>query len=303
MEASVAFSSTPSAPIRWNPRKFLGAIYDVGMHDGTDTIFYLHQGYAVLAIEADPVLAARAAERFAPAVQSGQLHVLNVGIARHTGSATFWICEDNSVWNSFDETIASRNGSRHHPVTIETRRFEDILGTFGVPTYLKIDIEGFDALCVEDLDRQALPRFISVESECVGDGVTLTASEATAMLTRLRDAGYTRFQLISQEDFRTATYPDRWRVARRLVDSAAFGKLRVLRLAPIAERFSHRERMRARHRYEFPCGGTGPWGPGLLGRWVDYETARSTYLGLRDEYFRNAEAKSYSFWYDWHATY
>jgi FkbM family methyltransferase len=274
------------------------------MHDGTDTAFYLHQGYAVLAIEADPVLALRAADRFADAVRSGQLQILNVGIARQTGAATFWICEDNSVWNSFDEAIASRNSSRHHPVEIETRQFADILATFGVPEYLKIDIEGFDWLCVADLDRRALPKYISVESECVADGATLTDVEATSMLTRLRDAGYTRFQLVSQDDFRSVVYPDRWRHVRRLVDSAAYGRLRVLRLAPIAKPFSHRGRMLARHgSYEFACGGTGPWGPGLLGRWMDYDTARTTYLGLRAEYFKDPEAKTYAFWYDWHATY
>jgi FkbM family methyltransferase len=302
MTADAALSPR-ALPAAWHPRKFCGVIYDIGMHDGTDTAFYLHQGYAVVAVEADPVLAANGVDRFAAAVDAGQLNVLNVGIAPQTGSATFWICEDNSVWNSFDETVASRNHSRHRPVTIETRRFADILEQYGVPTYLKIDIEGFDAVCVADLDRRALPRFISVESECVGDGISLGAAEATAMLTRLHDAGYTRFQLVSQDDFRTATYPDRWRTVRRLVDSAAFGRLRFLQLAPIVKRFSHQERLRARHQYEFRCGGTGPWGPGLPGTWIDYDTARDTYLGLREQYFKDPAAKSYSFWYDWHATY
>jgi hypothetical protein len=118
----------------------------------------------------------------------------------------------------------------------------------------------------------------------------------------LRDAGYTRFKLVSQEDFRTVSYPHRWRRLRRLIDSAAYGKLRRLGLAPIARPLSHRGRLLARNRYHFACGGSGPWGPGLLGRWVDYETARATYLGLREEYFKNLGAESYAFWYDWHAT-
>ena len=32
-------------------------IYDVGMHNGSDTAYYLHKGFRVLAIEANPVLA------------------------------------------------------------------------------------------------------------------------------------------------------------------------------------------------------------------------------------------------------
>ena len=303
MPAPSAAPTRPAFRVDWAPDKFTGAVYDVGMHDGTDTAFYLQQGYAVLAIEADPLLAALAVERFAAPIAAGQLQILNVGIAEDTGAATFWVCDDNSVWNSFDRTIASRNASRHHPVEIETRRFADILETFGVPDYLKIDIEGCDSLCVADLDRRVLPRFISVETECVGDDVTLTDSEATAMLTRLRDAGYTRFQLVSQEDFRTVVFPDRWKGLRHLIDSAAWGKLRAPGVAAIARRLSHRGRLLARHSYEFACGGTGPWGPGLLGRWVNFETARATYLAIRSNYFANGATKSYSFWYDWHATY
>src|SRR5438445_8577847 len=121
MEASVFVPSSVSHRITWNPAKFKGVIFDVGMHDGTDTAFYLHQGYAVLAIEADPVLASRGGERFAAAIDAGQLQILNVGIAPRTGCATFWICDDNSLWSSLDKTIASRNHSRHHPVDIETQ--------------------------------------------------------------------------------------------------------------------------------------------------------------------------------------
>lgn len=287
----------------WRPERFKGVVFDVGMHDGTDTAFYLHQGCAVVAVEADPTLAARGATRFASAIDAGQLVILNIGITTRAGSATFWICDDNSVWNSFDESIASRAGSRHHPIDVATWRFGDVLAAFGTPDYVKIDIEGHDAVCIADLEPDRLPRFISVESECVGDGVTLTDAQATEMLTRLHDAGYARFQLVSQDDFRSVVHPDRWRGARRLLDSMAYGKLRALGLARVAERFTHRGRMFARNRYEFACGGTGPWGDGLLGRWVDYDKARRMYLELRREYFRDGLAKTYSFWYDWHATY
>lgn len=291
-------------PLLWRPLQFGKVTFDVGMHDGTDTAFYLHQGHAVLAVEADPTLAAAAAHRFRDEIRSGQLHVLNVGIAEQKGRATFWICDDNSVWNSFDVRIASRNGSRHHPITIETWRFADVLRTFAVPEYLKIDIEGADALCVGDLRRGSLPRFISVESECVGDGVTLTDDEAVRMLSLLRDAGYCRFKLVSQDDFRTATYPDRWSGARRLLDSAAYGKLSRLGLKRFAERVTTRGRLeRLNGGYRFPVGSTGPWGGGLLGRWSDYESARSAYLALRSEFFARPDAITYAFWYDWHATF
>ena len=291
-------------PLRWKPKQFRNTIVDVGMHDGADTAFYLHQGYAVLAVEADPALAAAAAQRFAHAIQVGQLHILNVGIAEQTSTAPFWICEDNSAWNSFDVRIASRNGNRHHPIRIETWRFADVLRIFGVPEYLKVDIEGADSHCVNDLDRHNLPRFISVESECVADGQTLVPDEAVRMLKLLRDAGYSRFKLVSQDDFRTVTYPDRWRFARLLIDSAARGRLSRVGLSRVAERVSTRGKLDSLNGgYRFDCGSTGPWGPGLLGRWLSYEQARATYLGAREQFFAKTDVKTYAFWYDWHATF
>jgi len=302
MEPACQIATTPER-FHWNPQKFRNVIFDVGMHDGSDTAFYLRQGYAVLAVEADPVLAAAAEQRFSEAIQTGQLHVLNAGIARSRGTATFWICDDHSVWNSFDVRIASRNGSRHHPITIQTCRFADVLNSFGVPEYLKIDIEGADHLCVDDLDRHHLPKFISVECECLGDGDTITADESVRMLDRLRDAGYSRFKLVSQDDFRTVTYPDRWRFARHLLDSAAYGKLRRVGLSRVVRPLTTQSRLeRLNGPYRFECGSSGPWGEGLLGRWSTYDEARATYIALRHEFFSRPHEKTYAFWYDWHAT-
>jgi hypothetical protein len=39
-------------------------IYDIGMHNGDDTAYYLSRGFNVLAVEANPKLAATATERF-----------------------------------------------------------------------------------------------------------------------------------------------------------------------------------------------------------------------------------------------
>jgi hypothetical protein len=39
-------------------------IYDVGIHDGNDTAYYLAEGYRVLAIDANPAHIERATKRF-----------------------------------------------------------------------------------------------------------------------------------------------------------------------------------------------------------------------------------------------
>ena len=42
-------------------------VFDIGMHNGDDTAYYLSRGYRVLAVEANPSLCASARERFAHA--------------------------------------------------------------------------------------------------------------------------------------------------------------------------------------------------------------------------------------------
>jgi spermidine synthase len=41
-------------------------IYDIGMHDGSDSEFYLRKGYRVVAVEANPKLVEACRERLAP---------------------------------------------------------------------------------------------------------------------------------------------------------------------------------------------------------------------------------------------
>src|SRR5271155_1149030 len=108
-------------------------IYDVGMNNGDDSAYYLRNGFDVVAIEAHPVLVEQARSRFAKEIGEGRLTVLDVGIADGEGEATFWICEDNSVWSSFDRTIASRGRSEPRATTVRLRGFGDILAEYGVP--------------------------------------------------------------------------------------------------------------------------------------------------------------------------
>jgi FkbM family methyltransferase len=126
-------------------------IYDVGMNNGDDTAYYLRRGFRVVAIEADPRLAKSTAERFGTQISSGQLRILNIGIAAEEGELPFWICETHSEWSSFDRKNASRYGCSHHEVMVPCRRFASVLEEFGVPYYLKVDIEGNDILATAQI--------------------------------------------------------------------------------------------------------------------------------------------------------
>jgi FkbM family methyltransferase len=277
-------------------------IYDVGLFDGGDTAYYLFRGYNVVAVDANPLMVEKAKIRFVKEMQAGRLTLLNIGISETPGTATFWV-SDVPEWSSFDKTIASRDGTGHRPVCIATLPFPQLLAENGVPHYLKIDIEGNDRVCVDALRGVSkLPKYISVETECVGDSVVLSHEQSLTMLQSLHNVGYKRFKLVNQANGWSSVRSNF--VAQsclRLVNSAARGRLRVRGLSDIADKFTDSPRIGALG-FGFTPGSSGPWGDDVPGSWMTFERARSIYLRER-RYFFSRQRALYSFWYDWHATY
>jgi hypothetical protein len=83
-------------------------IYDVGLHLGEDTEFYLKKGFNVVAVEANPVNAAKTADRLKAYVEAGQLTIVNKAITRDEGPTTFFV-SDLSIWGTTDPKWAERN--------------------------------------------------------------------------------------------------------------------------------------------------------------------------------------------------
>lgn len=272
-------------------------IYDVGMHNGDDTAFYLHQGFRVIAIDANPQAVDAAKRRFRSEVASERLKILNFGIAETAGRETFWICEGVSAWSSFYQKTASREGKKHYAIEVETRPFSDILDEHGVPFYLKIDIEGKDPLCIRDLVGRPLPSFISVEDK----NEHLSEMEVPLILSLLHGAGYCRFKLISQYDFTPELHSDIAAFSKRLLNSAANGRLRVPGLSRVAKRLTYQDWLLRKHRYEFPRESSGPWGEGTPGKWLSFEQAKVVHEKARKRNFKTPGVATFSFWCDWHA--
>jgi FkbM family methyltransferase len=274
-------------------------IFDVGLFDGGDTAYYLFRGFNVLAIDANPLMIERAQLRFAKEIQEKRLTLLNVGISDAPGTAEFWV-SDHPDWSSFDQRIASRDGTGNRSFPVRVVPFAQLHGEYGVPHYLKIDIEGNDRMCEEGLKGRALPQYVSVESECVGDAGVLSDREATGMLELLRDVGYRKFKLVNQDGWRSVRANGTGRFFMRLMTSAAHGRLRVSRLSAVARKFTDSARI-SRLGFEFAPGSSGPLGEDVPGSWMRYEKGRFIYLRERKKLLAQAQSL-YSFWYDWHAT-
>jgi FkbM family methyltransferase len=167
-------------------------VYDIGLHDGRDTGHYLREGSRVVALDANPVMCAAAEANFGDYIRTGQLKVINRGVAEHKGQLEFWVCDDVSEWSSFHRDIASRNGVRHHAITVECVPIVDIVDEFGVADYMKIDIEGNDRVCIGGLNSSTAPKYISIEMD---------HAHGDQDIKRLFELGYRSFKVICQNDF------------------------------------------------------------------------------------------------------
>lgn len=170
-------------------------IFDMGMHNGDDTDFYLKKGFTVVALEANPTMCEQAARRFPDALNDGRLTICNIGIAPSKSRLPFYVNENVSVWSSFDKNIASR-GHPVQAVEVATYTSQDLFECFGIPYYVKIDIEGFDHLVIDYVATlNDKPHLLSFEN---GD---------LAHFEQLAKSGYRWFQLVEQSAVPMLTLP------------------------------------------------------------------------------------------------
>ena len=257
-------------------------VYDVGAHRGEDTAYYLHKGFRVVGVEANPLMAEHLRTRFGSEIASGAFSLLEVGVAETEGELDFWVCDDVTEWSSFDEKKAPSGGKTSRPVRVPTLPFANILARHGVPFYCKIDIEGNDHLCLEGIASSDKPQFVSVE---------MSLAEGDRDLSLLHALGYRRFKIISQVTFgaprsalqlvvsRMRTY--HWHRLKRM-ERAAFGKQRD-------------------GDWQFTYGSSGAFGANLPGQWLSYDRAIAVWRMLRGVHDR-VKSRRLAEWYDIHAT-
>jgi FkbM family methyltransferase len=280
-------------------------IYDVGMHNGDDTAFYLASGFRVVAVEADPDLAAAAGKRFQAELAAKRLTILNVGIAENSRQAEFWINETRSTFNSFSREESARLGDPVHCIRIPCRRLDEILAEKGIPFYLKIDIEGHDIVCCHQIAKLDKPKYISVEMSRL------------ELLLKLQELGYDRFKLITQFDLQAIDLRGKQhvRLLRRIFRIANHRKedrrlhLRIARagaakLLAIARAFDLKPfgesivRSRRLPEWTFRIGCAGTFGDDLPGEWLRGEDVAALWLRELDEYAKMGR----ELWCDLHAT-
>lgn len=273
-------------------------IFDIGMHIGQDTAYYLSRGFRVVAVEANPLLAQEGGVRFKSELDEGRLAIENVGISQSEGISTFWICDEMLEWSSFHRESAARRGYKHHSIEVPCIRLPDLIARHGLPYYMKIDIEGHDYLCLRQLKQQKLPRYISVESY------------GPKAIEDLFDLGYRQFKIIDQICFSALETPptigyrlywglrnfrERSHMVKDAYASRAAGKLGG---RYVVGKVLYRYRRRCG--WTFADGASGPFGDDTPGKWLAASDAITT-LRTFNEWFRSTNQAPEKRWFDIHA--
>jgi len=185
---------SPSIP--FEPKRNL--VIDLGMNDGSDTLFYLKKGFSVVAVEANPDLCDRASRRFSRFIDAGTLSILNQGISDAAStSLDFYVNHTRSEWSSFIAEIGTRGNKGHSVKQVQVISVADLFSQFGTPYYLKIDVEGYDRRIIDAIASLPFrPRFISAEE---GGAV---------MIDGLHALGAIAFKLVDQTEHPTIKLPN-----------------------------------------------------------------------------------------------
>lgn len=260
-------------------------VFDIGVNNGEDTSYYLRRGFRVVAVDANPAMVAFCERRFQPEIRTGHLVLLNVGLAPEEGVASFFVSEGNGgVWSSLDPALASRGDLATHTVTVPTRSLRGLVQEYGVPFYLKVDIEGAEQLCLQDIDRDDAPAYVSFEAH---EG----RLENLFLLAR---AGYTRFKLIDQLTFRQVVPPPLHSVKSAVATLSRVAKARVRRLIRRERTPSPALRQLATPRPQESSMSSGPMAEETDGSWRSVEEVAYAWL----YYVRETITSN---WYDVHA--
>lgn len=249
-------------------------IFDIGFHKGEDTKYYLEQGYKVVAVDAHPLLIEKGVEKFKKYVDSGQLILLNKGIAYETGVLDFWVNERYTEWSSFDKSMGCRDNTKCYKLEIECTKTSNLIEEYGLPHYIKVDIEGFDVHVIDTLTKGEIPKYFSCEAIHV------------ELLYKLRDLGYTQFKMINQADRFNEIIISR--------ETSMYHRIKRFFVNGVMNRTSDFID------WKFPIKSSGPFGEGTKGNWKSVDEVAALFNTF---YPPEGSPLNHKSWFDFHATF
>lgn len=169
-------------------------IFDFGVGNGADTDSYLDLGFSVVSVDADPKICDTLKSRY-QSLLGTRLNVVNCILGSdnlESGSGKFFRNLDYPHLSSTFASWANRDGGLVEEIYVETCSLDSLFSRFGVPLYLKSDIEGAEFNLLKEMKNlDTKPEYLSVEDCRFG----------AEYLMLMLEMGYQSFSIVDQSVF------------------------------------------------------------------------------------------------------
>lgn len=174
-------------------------IYDIGVHDGHDSEFYLKKGFKVVGVEANPKLVQKLKVKFKDYIESNQFILIEKAVSDVSGNEiSFFINDGKDDWGTTSPNWNRSMDDRFEEIKVESINIEDIVDLYGMPYYMKIDIEGSDILCLNSLIKIGeKPDNLSIELLTFNNLVNENVDHLE-ILRKLKELGYLNYKISDQ---------------------------------------------------------------------------------------------------------
>jgi FkbM family methyltransferase len=142
-----------------------GTIFDIGAYDGHKTAAFLETGAKVIACEPDALNFERLRIRFRN--KRGRVKVERTALADKAGEGLFLVHHEGSAFNTLNprwkelleadgctrwqEEIKFQSGKA---LAVRTTTLDELIALYGVPAFIKIDVEGYERHVFMGLNRK-----------------------------------------------------------------------------------------------------------------------------------------------------
>lgn len=168
-------------------------VFDVGANAGDKTDVFQKRGVRVICVEPQPLMIQVLNNRFEG---NNNVEVVATALGSNIGELPMNICSESPVLSTLSETWKKGRfveSNWDSTVVVPVTTLDKLVEQYGVPRYIKIDVEGFEKQVISGLSSRVGLISFEFTSEYIRD-----AFESIGQLVKL---GYTQFNIsIGEQD-------------------------------------------------------------------------------------------------------